>query len=72
MDYWQSIALRASQPDIVRQWATLEGKSMSMSDDLFRGFLVQRSEFGSILPALGFVAELFGLLSEAWQLLGRP
>jgi hypothetical protein len=72
MDYWHSIAVRGQQVDAVQQWAALEGKSASMSEDLYRRYQSGRNGWRDSLAAVRFLAKLSALLFHAWGRLGSP
>ena len=69
MKCWHSISVRALRPDVVRQWADLEGKGSTMSEDLYRRFTTRRKSGREVLPVISLFAELTLWVLEAWRLI---
>jgi len=57
---------RIERPDAVRQWAALEGKSETMSDDLYRQHIESRAPSMKKQPRIAVIAELLIATLHAW------
>jgi hypothetical protein len=67
MDPWKEYAAWQDGRDVVRDWAALEGKSSTMSDDLLQCHSPQR-RFNLLPAALGFIAHVAATFSELWRM----
>ena len=66
MDLWHPSSVRASEPDIVRQWAEMEGKSPTMRDELcWRCARQHMRQRNSLAHACVFV-ELIAVMLDVW------
>jgi hypothetical protein len=72
MDGWHSHGACRPRPDLVREWADLEGKSSAMRHDLYRRHALRRNprSHRSVLAALHLLAEVAAWLHHAWSLIG--
>jgi len=68
MDPWKEYAAWEEGRDAVRQWAALEGKSRTMSDDLHRAHARVRQSKRPI-AALSVIAHLGAWLLEIWRVM---
>jgi hypothetical protein len=68
MDPWKEYAAWQTGRDVVRQWAALEGKSPTMSEDLLRN-CAPRRRFKLLLAALSFIAHVSASLVELWRMM---
>ncbi len=68
MDPWKEYAAWQDGRDVVRQWAALEAKSPTMSEDLLRGQSpLRRSKL--LLATVSFTAHVGASLAELWRML---
>jgi hypothetical protein len=67
MDPWKEYAAWQDGRDVVRQWAALEGKSATMSDDLLRDYSPRRGR-RLLLTALGLITHVGASLAELWRM----
>jgi hypothetical protein len=68
MDPWKEYAAWQTGRDVVRDWAALEGKSPTMSEDLLRGSAPRR-RFKPLLAALSFITHISASLIELWRMI---
>ena len=61
---------RIERPDDVRQWALLEGKSDTMSDDLCRQFAESQAPITAKQSRIALVTELVTATINAWWHIG--
>jgi hypothetical protein len=67
MDPWKEYAAWESGRDKLRQWAALEGKSETMSNDLYRGHAAQDSAQRKPLGLLNACAHAGIWVVELWR-----
>jgi hypothetical protein len=67
MDPWKEFAALQSGRDRVRQWAALEGKSPSMSEDLLRNYSPRRRS-KLLTAAASFIVHVGASLVELWRM----
>jgi hypothetical protein len=67
MDPWKEYAAWQDCCDVVREWAALEGKSTTMSEDLLRN-CAPRRRFKPLLAALSVIAHVSASLIELWRM----
>ncbi|HEY3395033.1 MAG TPA: hypothetical protein VGK58_20180 [Lacipirellulaceae bacterium] len=67
MDPWKEYAAWQDGRDIVRQWASLEGKSPTMSEDLLQGYSPRRGP-KLLFAAVSLVAHVGSSLAELWRM----
>jgi hypothetical protein len=68
MDPWKELSALEDGRNLARRWAALEGKSRTMSDDLFRESLFHSREKSRGAP-LNFVVHVGALAVELWRLM---
>ncbi|HVT28748.1 MAG TPA: hypothetical protein VHE81_12110 [Lacipirellulaceae bacterium] len=64
MDHRHGMFVRATESDSIRRWATLEGKSATMKEDLLRR--AQSRPRRNRLVIVGSIAELAATLVHAY------
>ncbi len=69
MDGWHSHDVHRRQPDAVRRWADLEGKSPTMRHDLYARYAPPRPSRRRALSIASLAAEAAAWLHAAWSLL---
>lgn len=69
MGHWHPNFVRAQEPDLVRRWADLEGKSTTMRDDLYRQYARHRTAGGNTRQFIGILGELIVTALDAWWLI---
>jgi hypothetical protein len=67
MDPWKEYAAWQDGRDVVRDWAALEGKSATMSEDLLRGYS-PRSGRRLFFGAVSFIAHVGVAFAEFWRM----
>jgi hypothetical protein len=67
MDPWKEYAAWQDGRDVVRQWAALEGKSPTMSEELLRGYSPRRGR-RLLFAAVSFIAHVGASLAELWRM----
>lgn len=67
MDHWDSLTtLRAPKSDPLRKWADMEGKSPTMSEDLYRRHVANRPPRRNALALLVMSGKLIAAAVHAW------
>jgi hypothetical protein len=67
MDPWKEYAAWQIGRDVVRDWAAMEDKSLTMSEDLLRD-CAPRRRFKPFLAALSVIAHVSASLVELWRM----
>jgi hypothetical protein len=67
MDPWKEFSAWEAGREKVRRWAALEGKSATMSDDLYRGRLARARCRRKALGILGFCVHAGVWVLEVWR-----
>ena len=68
MELSHPITLRAMRPGMIRTWAQLEGKSPTMSEDLYRRSVRPLRRERNALAAVYSVAHAMAWAFEAWRM----
>jgi hypothetical protein len=67
MDPWDWYAvMRARSDDPIREWAELESKSATTSEDLYQSQAPSRPRRGNVLALLAISAKLVAALVQTW------
>jgi hypothetical protein len=67
MNCWHPTPARSDEPDSVRRWAELEGKSATMQDELYQS---QAPQPGKLPNPTGFICilgKLIAAIVESWS-----
>jgi hypothetical protein len=67
MDPWKEYAAWQDGRDVVREWAALEGKSATMSEDLRRGYSPSCSR-KLFFAGVSFIAHVSAAFAELWRM----